>query len=417
MSLRQATCLTPRRLDAARRNSRRSTGPRTQAGKERMKMNALKHGAEALPEHDAAVMRALGEDPEKFQALKRELMTTYGPGDALWNQQIDDLARLYWRRNRIERIGSGLMRKALDKLEEERRALARALQEVSFEPCQCQEAMGDLPQPAHPLVRRRLLISFWGMIREQVRRRVFKSQQWEQIDKYYEGEVGWRPRQISELLAHLIQQAKIQAYLGEAEPEEEEAAEAQGLELERLAEEQRAAEEAAFEEERAAQEEKEALEREACLAPAGETWEMLLKQEAALDRSIDRKVRILLTLRKEYERQCRGGAGTAPKHKHARPGRDGTRTGTPWRAPTEAGADTPFSVCDSGADGEERPSLRETQTPTGRGLRRPASSGTEEVAPTFRSADKEEAVETPKSPEQSENVLENKGTEAEEVRA
>ena len=49
-----------------------------------------------------------------------------------------------------------------------------------------------------------------------------------------------------------------------------------------------------------ANEERAAIEREACLAPEGETWSMMLRQEAALDRSIDRKVRILLTLRKGF---------------------------------------------------------------------------------------------------------------------
>jgi hypothetical protein len=48
-----------------------------------------------------------------------------------------------------------------------------------------------------------------------------------------------------------------------------------------------------------ANEERAAIERDACLAPEGEMWRMLLRQEAALDRSIDRKVRILLRLRKE----------------------------------------------------------------------------------------------------------------------
>jgi len=48
-----------------------------------------------------------------------------------------------------------------------------------------------------------------------------------------------------------------------------------------------------------ANEESAAIEREACLAPEGETWSMMLRQEGALDRSIDRKVRILLRLRKE----------------------------------------------------------------------------------------------------------------------
>jgi hypothetical protein len=33
-----------------------------------------------------------------------------------------------------------------------------------------------------------------------------------------------------------------------------------------------------------------AIERDACLAPVGETWSMMLRQEAALDRSIDRNL-------------------------------------------------------------------------------------------------------------------------------
>jgi len=48
-----------------------------------------------------------------------------------------------------------------------------------------------------------------------------------------------------------------------------------------------------------ANEERAAIERDACLAPEGETWKMMLRQEAALDHSIDRKVRILLRLRKD----------------------------------------------------------------------------------------------------------------------
>jgi hypothetical protein len=94
MSLRKSTRLTPRRVDAARHNSERSTGPRSEAGKERMKMNALKHGCDAAPENEAAVLRVLGEDHERYAALKRELATAYGPGDALWDRQLEDLAAL-----------------------------------------------------------------------------------------------------------------------------------------------------------------------------------------------------------------------------------------------------------------------------------------------------------------------------------
>jgi hypothetical protein len=71
-------------------------------------------------------------------------------------------------------------------------------------------------------------------------------------------------------------------------------------ELLRLLEEEIASVREEFEYAEKANEESAAIEREACLAPEGETWRMMLRQEAALDRSIDRKVRILLRLRKDF---------------------------------------------------------------------------------------------------------------------
>jgi hypothetical protein len=119
---------------------------------------------------------------------------------------------------------------------------------------------------------------------------------------------------------------------------------------------------------------------------------MVLRLEMALDRAIDRKVRILLTMRKEHAREWREKAGPPADEL---PG---------------AGADTPSSVCDSGQDGQTQPSLRETQTPNDGDLRQPGIDGTESPA-------EEKAGETPKSPEQSENVVENKGPAAEGIAA
>jgi hypothetical protein len=183
-------------------------------------------------------------------------------------------------------------------------------------------------------------------------------------------------------------------------------------EMLRLLEEEIATVKAAFAEEVKAQEEKDAIERDACLAPAGETWEMLLRQEAGLDRSIDRKVRILLTMRKEHAQQCRGGSRTAPAQQEASPPDNETndREAEELRklVGLEAGADTPSSVCDPRQGSEAPRSLRETQTPKGRGLRQPTNSAT-------GSPKGENTAETPKSPEQSENVIENKGPAAEAV--
>ncbi|HYW85215.1 MAG TPA: hypothetical protein VFB30_18285, partial [Spirochaetia bacterium] len=142
----------------------------------------------------------------------------------------------------------------------------------------------------------------------------------------------------------------------------------------RLVEEQIGAVEAAFAEEMKAQEEKDEIERDACLAPAGETWEMLTRQEMALDRSIDRKVRIILTLRQEHARLSRGGSRTAQQE-----------ASPPGNEPDDRAAEELSKVV--GLDAR-------TESPA-----------------------EENATQTPKSPEQSENVSENKGPAAEGVRA
>jgi hypothetical protein len=42
------------------------------------------------------------------------------PSCAPWDQQVANLGKLYWRRNRIERMETGLMRDALKEVEERR---------------------------------------------------------------------------------------------------------------------------------------------------------------------------------------------------------------------------------------------------------------------------------------------------------
>ena len=75
-------------------------------------------------------------------------------------------------------------------------------------------------------------------------------------------------------------------------------------ELLRLLEEERAAVEEAFQHEVEVEEEKAAIDRDACLAPSGEEWKLMLRREETLDRSIDRKIKLLLSLRKNCAQQA-----------------------------------------------------------------------------------------------------------------
>ena len=74
------------RLEANRANAKRSTGPKTEAGKSRSKLNALKHGLSA----EKVVIG--DEDPREFEALREELQRDWQPDTALESELVDQLS-------------------------------------------------------------------------------------------------------------------------------------------------------------------------------------------------------------------------------------------------------------------------------------------------------------------------------------
>jgi len=333
MSIRQSPLLTQPLLDAARINGRRSHGPCTAAGKENSKMNALQHGERSDPENHYEVMRALGEDPARFDALKQELRDSFGPGDAFIEKQIDDLARLYWRRDRLERSQTGLMRRALLALEEQQHRRRKEIEDCTIEVGQAINV--TLEEPSDPAARLRLLLSFLGLIRLQVHGRSFLAWQAAALQGFYRKKSGWRGARLCFLLslfagsnlplplgdagAHVAdaedgEEDDIEAPLVDAQPAQEASQEGGPFVATEPADELRykqlvllladevAAVEQEFEYEEKLNEEKTAIERDACLAPSGEEWRMLLRREESLDRAIDRKIKLLLSLRKAAQK-------------------------------------------------------------------------------------------------------------------
>jgi hypothetical protein len=152
------------------------------------------------------------------------------------------------------------------------------------------------------------MLSYLEVVREEVKQRTFRPRQYAILESLYRGIKGWRTGLIFSLLHRFgdprfirdqqedeewKQFLRSQGDDCEApgEPEREELLRLLGEEIASVREEFAYAEKA--------NEESAAIERDACLAPEGDTWAMMLRQEAALDHSIDRKVRILLRLRKE----------------------------------------------------------------------------------------------------------------------
>jgi hypothetical protein len=102
---------------------RRSTGPRTPAGKRRSSQNARKHGLYSHAQFfwDAAI--ELGEDPREFQDLLDGLIAARLPADTLEMVLVEEIALLIWKQARLERSESAVQMCNLQKHDLERRKL------------------------------------------------------------------------------------------------------------------------------------------------------------------------------------------------------------------------------------------------------------------------------------------------------
>ncbi len=88
---------TAAQIEANRRNSRRSTGPRSQTGKDRSKLNALVHGCRA------EILVLPTEDPRLFEDRSRTWRLSLKPRNPAEEYMVDRMASLAWKGERIDR--------------------------------------------------------------------------------------------------------------------------------------------------------------------------------------------------------------------------------------------------------------------------------------------------------------------------
>jgi hypothetical protein len=93
----------PRQIAANRLNARKSTGPRTLAGKRRSRRNALRHGltAETLIE--------VFEHPDDYRAFQRRILRAFKPRSTMEQELVGRLVSLLWRLRRATAIETGLI--------------------------------------------------------------------------------------------------------------------------------------------------------------------------------------------------------------------------------------------------------------------------------------------------------------------
>ena len=101
--------------EANRANAKRSTGPKTVAGKALSRMNAHKHGltAETIVIGD--------EDPRTFDMLRAELEEEYNPRPGIESELVERLAVLMWRMRRIPIFEAALIELRRERIASDKR--------------------------------------------------------------------------------------------------------------------------------------------------------------------------------------------------------------------------------------------------------------------------------------------------------
>jgi hypothetical protein len=91
-----------RQVETNRRNALRSTGPRTEVGKQASRRNAVRHGLTA-----ETVISAL-EDAEDYKAFEEAITADYDAQSAVERELVLRLASLLWRLRRATTMETGL---------------------------------------------------------------------------------------------------------------------------------------------------------------------------------------------------------------------------------------------------------------------------------------------------------------------
>jgi hypothetical protein len=101
---------TAAQIEANRRNAKRSTGPKTEAGKKRARLNALKHGRRAK-----AVAPDLPlEDPEALEERIRQWVRDLKPGDVAERALVVQAAKISSELDGLERYEADLRARRLE---------------------------------------------------------------------------------------------------------------------------------------------------------------------------------------------------------------------------------------------------------------------------------------------------------------
>src|SRR3954452_4097773 len=94
---------TAKQIAANRRNAEKSTGPKTEEGKNRTRLNSLKHGLGAIH------VPLPHEDPNEYTHALTGLMETWQPANAQEQMLVHNIASAYLRMQRTSRFEASIL--------------------------------------------------------------------------------------------------------------------------------------------------------------------------------------------------------------------------------------------------------------------------------------------------------------------
>jgi hypothetical protein len=113
MSLRKKTTMTQEKIAANQANGRRSHGPATPQGRERIRAANTRHGFYSQAE--AVALACLGEDAAELERLRQNLHDDWQPPSGLEEELVEHLVQVVWRWKRAGRMQEGFaLRQAKD---------------------------------------------------------------------------------------------------------------------------------------------------------------------------------------------------------------------------------------------------------------------------------------------------------------
>ena len=281
--------VTPRMVEANRQNAQKSTGPRTPEGKQHVAYNALQHGFYAKP--CLQFMLAADEDPKEHQQILAGLTESFHPFTPAQHMLVEDLAMLRWEKRRNQRAQAAAISYEMEQLdittEELRKQRDREDSGMSFDRAEV-EQKGLINMPDCPGKFRQIRDSL-KLLLEQVDRKQYKVDATPTLILLYGNQPSLRGNFLCTCFGRFLTR----------KPREVEHEQLRIAVIDELIEWTQK-----YQTFMRRYLEVSPARRDLCFAPTEAKWKLILRQEAAIDRQIERKTRLLWEMQ-EVDRKRR----------------------------------------------------------------------------------------------------------------